>query len=902
VRFFGRKRNGAPLPSPSPDGGGGDGVAGPAETLRSAEERAEDRRQLVRKRMLLVGAGLCVGVVLVSARAFILQTGEKVALEYEAAQNYVRTSSLDRWRGDVRDRNGSLLALSVHRWAVTLDPEKVKDPALTAQVLGSLLGVEESSIAVKIGDEEAMLQAIDRAGADNPTARAARRLVRAEAEAVATTFGVPIKKMETRLKLLSQFHQMEQLQFPGLSGLVDIIARVAEDTGDTFNAENKYQFMERRGRRFAYIARDVDDVHARAVAEARDKYNDMCRLERSKGNKDCHNPLATVRIVTEPKRYYPKRELLTQVVGLVGPDDKGISGVERAMNSLLSGGEHRIRKIRDRRGRGIYLDGVPDDIRFTANSIELAFDEKIQAFAESALSEACMVAGARAGFAVVMRVKTGEVLAAANFPTFNPNTYAEWFRDRQPLLNERRAFNQAAEDLTWAAKSPLTQRAFPDNYETVVLEAQDALSQETDAYIEYAHAYPDATRATAFLDVYEPGSITKVFTFAAGVEEGVVDLDTEFDLENGELELQDPDDTRIRDTSRYERGKLPLCMKKSSNICAAKTGFRLGAEKLERYYRAWGFGGRSGSGFPGEAPGLLLPASKWTIVHLANISFGQGFAATGIQLARATAALGNGGKLMKPIVVRRVLDSEGKAIKTFEPEVIRQVVSPRTARTVLDLMRGVVAPDGTGKRAHIPEYPVAGKTGTGQKSHLRKRGYAEDMWVATFLGLAPADDPELAVVVLVDEPKGKAHGGGTFAAPAFKRIMRWSLRYLGVPSPYDTGKRVAWIDPAELKRRRNAQTEEEKDKALEALKPPVDPSAVGAVQVPDFRGLTKDVVRKRAFEAGLTVRYMGSGVAVGQDVEPHTQVPAWSQIAVSFKPRAPRPKAPSTAGTPGVAP
>lgn len=895
MRFFGKKRNGAPLSSESVDAEGQD-ASDSVTDLRTSEDRAQQRHAQIRRRMLLVGAMLCLGIFLVTGRAFMLQTEERLSMEYEAAQNYVRTVSVDRWRGDIRDRNGALLALSVHRWAVTVDPEKVRDPAITAQVLGQLLDLDESVIVGKLGGKEAMLAALDTAGTDNATARAARRLVMPTAHAVAEAFGAPLKKVETRLKLISQFHQMEQMQFKGLHKIVDIIATTAESAAGALNSDNKYRFLERRGRRFAYIARDIDDSRARALAEASDRYRDACRLERTKGNDNCHNPLQTVRIVTEPKRYYPKRELLTQVVGLVGPEDKGISGIERAMDSLLDGGEHRVTLVKDRRGRGIYLNGVPDDVNFTAHSIELAFDEKIQAFAESALSEACMVAGARAGFAVVMRVKTGEVLAAANFPTFNPNTYAQWYRDRQPLLNERLAFGQAAEDLTWAAQSPLTQRAFPDNYEAVVVESQAALRQETDAFIEYAHAYPDATRASAFLDVYEPGSITKVFTFAAALEEGVIDLSTEFDLENGQLELQDPDDTRIRDTSRYEKGNIALCMKKSSNICAAKTGFRLGAERLERYYRGFGFGARTGSSFPGEAKGLLLPTAKWSIVHLANISFGQGFAATGIQLATATAALGNGGKLMRPLVVRKVLNEAGETVKLYEPKALRQVVSPKTARTVLDLMRGVVAPDGTGKRAHIPEYPVAGKTGTGQKSHLRKRGYAEDMWVATFLGLAPADDPELAVVVLIDEPKGKAHGGGTFAAPAFKRIMRWSLRYLGVPSPYDTGKRVAWIDPDDLARRRAQPSDDERDQKLASLKPPVDPSAVGDVQVPDLRGMTKDLVRKAAFEAGLSVRFVGSGVSHAQDIDPHTQVPAWSQVAVSFKPRAPRPVKPVTAG------
>jgi stage V sporulation protein D (sporulation-specific penicillin-binding protein) len=216
--------------------------------------------------------------------------------------------------------------------------------------------------------------------------------------------------------------------------------------------------------------------------------------------------------------------------------------------------------------------------------------------------------------------------------------------------------------------------------------------------------------------------------------------------------------------------------------------------------------------------------------------------------------------------------------------VAAQVVSEKTSRTVLDLMRAVVEPGGTGTRAYIPEYPVAGKTGTGQKSHLKKRGYANDMWVSTFFGVAPADNPELAVVILVDEPKGKRHGGGVFAAPSFKRIMRWSLKYLGVPSPYDAGKQVAWNDPAELKKRR-AQAPAGKTDTHASLAPPIAASEAGNVAVPSFSGMTMDQVRRLARTSGLIVQYRGSGLARSQDIPTHERVPAWTPITVFFQPR-----------------
>jgi cell division protein FtsI (penicillin-binding protein 3) len=327
-------------------------------------------------------------------------------------------------------------------------------------------------------------------------------------------------------------------------------------------------------------------------------------------------------------------------------------------------------------------------------------------------------------------------------------------------------------------------------------------------------------------------------------------------------------------------------IKRSSNIGAAKIGLLLGSERVDRYLRAFGFGAKTGASFPGEARGTLRPSSSWTRVDLANVSFGQGFSVTGIQLAAAVGALANGGRLMRPILVKRIFDEHQRVVRTYEPHVVTQVVSEKTARTVLDLMQGVVEPGGTGTRAYIPEYPVAGKTGTGQKSHLRKRGYAQDMWVNTFFGVAPAGNPRLAVVILVDEPTGKRHGGGIFAAPAFRRIMRWSLKYLGVPSPYEAGKQVAWVDPHELTKRRAIKNEEARpDSKLAELTPPVKATEAGHVAVPTFVGMTMDQVRRLAHAASIQVTYHGSGLARGQDIPPHERVPTWTPVNVFFQPR-----------------
>jgi cell division protein FtsI (penicillin-binding protein 3) len=412
--------------------------------------------------------------------------------------------------------------------------------------------------------------------------------------------------------------------------------------------------------------------------------------------------------------------------------------------------------------------------------------------------------------------------------------------------------------------------------------------------MEHAHAYPSAARHTAFQDMYEPGSIMKVFTLAAWFQSGVRPRDYKYSLMNNLWELKDSEENTISDDHRHyiNESDAQYAIQTSSNIVFGQMGMDIeknrkatGEPGLENYLRDFGFGSVTSSGFPGEATGLLKKADEWGTVETANIAFGQGISATGIQLVTALAALGNDGKRMKPLLVRRVLDSYGNELRRWEPEVVEQVVDPEVARTTVDLMRAVVLPGGTGTRAEIPEYPVAGKTGTGQKAHLRpSRGYAENMWVGTFFGLAPIDDPKLAAIVLIDEPQGKRYGG-VIAAPAFREIMRGSLALMGAPSPFDVHRRIAWVDPDELSRRRTQNSEKTKD--LREAAPPVDPNFAGKVPVPDFGGMTMDQARRTASNVGLRVRLAGSGTAMAQDIEPQTRAEAWTTVNIHFEPRTP---------------
>jgi cell division protein FtsI/penicillin-binding protein 2 len=829
----------------------------------------------IRGRILLIAAGLGLTLLVATARAIMLQTVEAPIMRHEAAKNYLRTETLDEWRGDIVDRNGRLLAVSVHRWAITVDPKKVVDPLATAKVLAPIVGMSEGEVLHKL---DPLSVNLDDDAQVNPASGLARELTTPMLRAISEAWGLPRSHYDRRLDIIERFFQLEQLRNPAIFPLVDQLASHAENTATALLADvEKLRFVPSRGKRFAYIAYDLDDAAVKKLAEARDELARKCRAAREVGE-PCTNPLSAVFARPESRRYYPKRELGSQLVGLVGRDDKGLSGVESAMNAFLSGGMQRITAVKDTRGHRIFLDGLPEQLSLLGNTVELTIDQQIQAWAEQELGRACLGAGARAGYALVTRPRTGEVLAVANFPNYNPNTYQEWFKEQQPLKNERGALAARRADLAWAAKFKLSQRAYGDLAEDTRKEISMGLEDEIDAFVEYQHGFPNASRNTAFLDVYEPGSIMKVFTVAAALEEKVVDVDTVFDLENGDWEMDDPEGNVIHDITSLAEGNLGMILKKSSNIGASKVAFLLGATNLEKYLRDFGFGGPTKSGFPGEPKGLLRPSDQWVPVELANVSFGQGMAASGIQLAMALGALANEGRLMQPLLVKRVLDGEGRTVEQWDPVEVRKVVSPEIARTVLDLMQGVIEPDGTGRRAFIAEWPVAGKTGTGQKPHLRRRGYSEDMWVNTFFGVAPVDKPELAIVILIDEPKGKRHGGGLIAAPAFKAIMEKSLAYLGVPSPFVTAKRNVWLDPKQLAERR----------ALEAVVPePREPAmrvepTDGQVPAPDFRGLTMGEAVRLAAEVGVAIRVEGTGVATAQSVLPTEMVDAKAGVLVTF--------------------
>ncbi|MEW5865379.1 MAG: stage V sporulation protein D [Bacillota bacterium] len=434
--------------------------------------------------------------------------------------------------------------------------------------------------------------------------------------------------------------------------------------------------------------------------------------------------------------------------------------------------------------------------------------------------------------------------------------------------------------------------------------------------------YPDSARRNIVVsDVYEPGSTFKIITAAAALEEGVVKpTDTFFDP--GFIRVED---RHVRCWLGGGHGSQTFieATENSCNVVFATLGLRLGTERFYRYIRAFGFGSPLGIDFPGEAAGLLQQEKNVGLVEIANISFGQGISVTPIQLLSALNAIANGGVLMRPYLASRIIAPDGSLVKEFSPEPLRQVISKETSHELSLILESVVV-NGSGYRAKIPGYRVAGKTGTAEKPEA---GVYGEKRVASFLGFAPVEDPKISVLVVWDEPDVGIRYGGVLAAPVFQAVVRDALRYMGVPptSPPEqgeAGRSVELVAVPDL----IGRSSEDAAKALvtefglevrvkgsgnvvrdQTPRPGarvargttvvlyLDMGALYNVEeenvlVPDLTGKTMKDAALLLTRAGLRMQAEGTGVARSSDPKPGTAVPRGSVVVVRFEP--PGPQAP----------
>jgi cell division protein FtsI (penicillin-binding protein 3) len=366
-------------------------------------------------------------------------------------------------------------------------------------------------------------------------------------------------------------------------------------------------------------------------------------------------------------------------------------------------------------------------------------------------------------------------------------------------------------------------------------------------------------RNRAVSDSFEPGSLFKAFLAAAAIEEQLVRPSDSFFCENGSYTIYD---RTIHDHSKHGWLTFDQVIKFSSNIGASKVGEKMGKDRFYRYISAFGFGEKTGINLPGEGKGIVHHPRYWSPVALDTISFGQGISVTGIQLVSALSAIANGGYLMKPYVVERIMDEKGRVTQSFQPETVRKVISEETAKKVRVLLKATTEKGGTGEGAVPVGYEVAGKTGTAQKVDSLLGGYSEDRYTSGFMGFAPAEEAKLVLLVVIDEPQGNNYGG-VVAAPIFKAIMEKVLPYLNVIP------KGATIVKNQMDSGPRKETSEAQQPLIEAIK--VGKGA-GMIVMPDLTGLSMRNALTRIEGKGLIIRVSGNGKVIEQTPRPGTVI------------------------------
>jgi cell division protein FtsI/penicillin-binding protein 2 len=443
-----------------------------------------------------------------------------------------------------------------------------------------------------------------------------------------------------------------------------------------------YPTLKDRSKGFVYVARKADPAKAETLSK---------------------KEILGLGFYPEELRSYPQGSVASHVLGFAGTDNHGLDGLERSLDKTLSGRPGFETIVKDPYGRAI--DVVTSRAERPGRNVTLTIDHQIQASAEQILARTVAQFNARGAAAIVMDPRTGAILAMANYPTFDANSFST--------------------------------------------------------------ASPDARRNRAVTDAYEPGSTFKIVTIAGALEDNIVSPTSTFTLAPT-IQVADRviHEAHIRGT---EVMNVKEILSQSSNIGTITIAEMLGSGELSGWIDRFGFGKPTGVDYPGESSGLVLPLDKWSGSTIGTVPIGQGIAVTPLQMVSAYATIGNGGVRVTPHLVEKV---GSKRVATHKGT---RIVSRHTAERMMSMFRGVVV-EGTGTEAAIPGYTVAGKTGTAQKA---ENGRYVRKYVASFVGLVPAEKPRFAILVMVDEPHGDIYGG-VVAAPAFRDIARFALQYLEV--------------------------------------------------------------------------------------------------------------------------
>lgn len=414
-------------------------------------------------------------------------------------------------------------------------------------------------------------------------------------------------------------------------------------------------------------------------------------------------------------REYPKGALAAHVIGFVNHEGVGSAGIEQRMNSTMEGTPGLRVSQKDGRRREIYTRREVDVEPVPGNDVWLTIDQNIQHIVERALDALNEKHQPLATWAIVQDIRTGEILAMASLPTFNPDRFSqtppEWMRNR------------------------------------------------------------------AISYTFEPGSTMKVPVIAAALDLGLVRPVDMFDCERG---LWTYAGRTLKDSHPYGLLSVADILKKSSNIGTAKIALRMGNDRLFQSLRSFGFSERSGIELPGDDAGILWPVRRWSRLSITRISMGHEVLVTALQQVSAFSTIANDGIRMRPYLIRQVTDSKGTVLSRAQPQEIGRPIRPETSLQMRRLLARATQPGGTGTRAAVRGYLVAGKTGTAQKVNLEEGGYFRNRYISSFAGFIPSETPMISIIVVADEPKN-GYYGGTVCAPAFQAIAEQTVRYLRIP-------------------------------------------------------------------------------------------------------------------------
>ena len=514
--------------------------------------------------------------------------------------------------------------------------------------------------------------------------------------------------------------------------------------------------------------------------------------------------LEGIGMAKETRRYYPGKENASHLIGFAGDDNQGLEGLEKRYDQLLLGPQHSLIQMRNALGRPFSISR-PTPAGQSPSDLILTIDKDIQYKAQKSLKAAVKRTKAKGGHCIVLDPETGEILAMAVVPEFNPNVFKSY--------------------------------------------------------------RPYQWRNRVVTDCFEPGSTIKAFLLAACLDQRIVTSKTQFDCEQGKYKIGA---NVVHDTHKYGKLSVSDIIALSSNIGAIKLGQELGYAKFRKYLRNFGFGSKTGIGLLGERGGYIRPLNKSKEIDQATAFFGQGISATSLQIAMAMAAIANGGKLMRPYVVKAIADESGRVVKKSSPKVVRRVISSKTAKNVARVLEGVVRGEGTAPGAAINGFRVAGKTGTSQKVDPDTKKYSNRNYMATFIGFVPADQPKLVILVIIDEPTGISYGG-IVAAPVFREVGEWSLNHLRINPQIRSVEKEVEVPIVRTRSSASVLVNQVALKLREGF-------------VPDFRGLGMREVAKRGRTLGLKVLLEGSGLAVSQKPAPGVPLKGISKVRVTFSP------------------